>query len=108
MRRRLRKNSRVKSDGVSMARVSCFYVRYGRLSVIGFKNIRGMDVPSRFPCIVAFWVALPFYEILQGLVTPKIPVVTDLLHFVFRFSVNKVRWWSGKVGAVCGSFAIGR
>ena len=85
--------------------VSRFYVHYGRLSVIGFKDIRGMDVPGRFPGIVAFWVAFPFYEILQGLVTPKIPVITDLLHLVFRFAVDKVRWRSGEVRAVCGSFA---
>ena len=97
----------MKSGEVFMAGVSCFYVRYGRLSVIGFKNIRGMDVPGRFPCVVAFRVTLPFYEILQGLVAPEVPVVTDFVHFIFRLSVDKVRWWSGEVGAVCGGFAIG-
>ena len=101
------KNSRVKSDGAFVIELSCFYICYGRLSVIGFKDIQGMDVPSGFPCVVTFWVAFPFYEILQGLATPKMLVITDLLHFVFRFSIDKVRWWSGKVRAVCGSFAIG-
>ena len=98
----------MESDGAFAIEVGRFYVCYRRLSVIGFKDIRGMDVPGRFPCIVAFWVAFPFHKILQGLVTPEIPVVTDLLHFVFRFAVDKVRWRSGEVRAVCGSFAIGR
>ena len=102
------KNSRVKNNGVFVIEMGRFYVCYGRLSVIGFKNIRGMDVPGRFPCVVAFWVAFPFYEILQGPVAPKVSVITDLLHFIFCFSIDKVRWWSGEVGAVCGSFAIGR
>ena len=98
----------MKSDGAFVIRAGCFYVRCGRLSVIGFKDVRGMDVLGRFPCVIAFRVTFPFYEILQGLVTPKIPVVTDLLYFVFRFAVDKVRWRPGEVRAVCGSFAIGR
>ena len=76
--------------------------------MIGFKDVRGMDVPGRFPCIIAFRVTFPFYEILQGLAAPEMPMIVDLLHFIFRFSIDKVRWWSGEVGAVCGSFAIGR
>ena len=98
----------MENDGAFVVEVSCFYVCYGRLSVIGFKDVQGMDIPGRFPCVIAFWVAFPFYEILQGLVTPKMPMITDLLHFVLCFSVDKVRWWSGKVGAMCRSFAIGR
>ena len=98
----------MENDGVFVIEVGCFYACYRRLLVIGFKEVRGMDVPGRFPCIVAFRVAFPFYEILQGLVTPEVPVITDLLHFILRFSVDKVRWWSGKVRAMCGSFAIGR
>jgi hypothetical protein len=95
-------------DGRFVIATGRFYACYGRLSVIGFKDIRGMDVPGRFPCVVAFWVAFPFYEILQGLVTSEVSVITNLFHFIFRFSVDKVRWWSGEVGAVCGGFAIGR
>ena len=98
----------MKSDRAFVVEVGCFYIYYRRLSVIGFKDIRGMNVPGRFPCIVTFWVALPFYEILQGFVAPKVPVIMDLLHFIFRLSVDKVRWWPGEVRAVCGSFAIGR
>ena len=98
----------MENDGAFVVKAGCFYICYGRLSVIGFKDVRGMDVLGRFPCVVAFGVALPFYEIFQGLATPKMSMITDLLHFVFCFSVDKVRWWSGKVGAMCGSFAIGR
>ena len=59
----------MENDGASVVEVGCFYICYGCLSVIGFKDVQGMDVPGRFPCVVAFWVALPFYEILQGLAT---------------------------------------
>ena len=101
------KNSRVKSGVVLRLGLGGFYVSYGRFSVIGFKSVRSMDVPGRLPRVIAFRVTRPFYEILQGLVTPGVSVITDLLHFIFRLSVDKVRWWSGEVGAVCGSFAIG-
>jgi hypothetical protein len=102
------KESRMKSDGMFEAGMSCFYARDGRLSVIGFKGVRGMDVPSRLPSVIAFGIAFPLYEILQGFVAPESPMIADLLHFVFFFSFDKVRWRPGEVGAVCGSFAIGR
>jgi hypothetical protein len=35
----------VKDDGAFVIKAGCFYVRCGRLSVIGFKDVRGMDVP---------------------------------------------------------------
>ena len=76
--------------------------------MVVFDHVRGMDVPDRLPRVVAFRVSLPFDQILQGLVAPEEPVITDPLHFVFFFSVDKVRWWSGEVGAVRGGFAIGR
>ena len=66
-----------------------------------------MDVPSGFPSVVTFGVPFPFHEVLQGPIAPEGPVIANLLHFVFFFSVDKVRWWSGEVRAVCGSFAIG-
>ena len=98
----------MKSDRMFEAKASCFYVCCGCLSVIGFKDIQGMDVLGRFPCVVTFWVAFPFYEILKGFVMPEMLVIMDLLHLVFHFSIDKVRWWSGEVRAVHRSFAIGR
>ena len=77
-----------------------FYVVQGRLSVIVLDRLRGMDIPDRLPRVVAFRVSLPFDQILQGLVAPKEPVITDQLHFVFFFSIDKVRWWPGEVRAV--------
>ena len=63
-----------------MVEAGCFYVCYGHFLVIGFKDVQGMDVLGRLLCVVTFWLAFPFYEILQGLATPKVPVITDLLH----------------------------
>jgi len=61
-----------------------------------------------FPGIVAFGVSLPFDEILERSGPSMTSVAKDTLHFIFFFSSDKVRWWSGEVRAVCGSFAIGR
>ena len=47
-------------------------------------------------------------QILQGPVVPKVLVITDSLHFILFFVIDKVRWWSGEVQAVSGRFAIGR
>ena len=101
-------NSRVRNDEGLTAQEAPFYVVQGRLSVVVLDRFRGMDIPDRFPRVVAFRVSLPFDQVLQGLVAPKEPVITDQLHLVFFFSVDKVRWWSGEVGAVCDGFAIGR
>jgi hypothetical protein len=41
-----------------------------------------------FPGIVCLWIPLPFKEILELFVLPKVVVVSDGLHFIFRFAFN--------------------
>jgi hypothetical protein len=66
-----------------------------------------MYVFHRLPCVVCFGVSVPLDQVLEFLVAFMILVTADLLHFIFCFSVNKVRWWPGEVGSVCSCFAIG-
>jgi hypothetical protein len=56
-----------------------------------------MDLIGIFPGVVAFGIALPFDQILQGLAAPPSPVCADLFHFVFFFSINQVGWRLGEV-----------
>jgi len=37
---------------------------HGSALMIGFKEIRSLQVVSRFPGVIALWVSLPFYKIL--------------------------------------------
>jgi hypothetical protein len=68
--------------------------------VIEFDELGCMDLISVFPSVVAFRVALSFDQILQGLGAPPGPMGTYLLHFIFLFPINQIRWRSGKVGAM--------
>jgi hypothetical protein len=63
---------------------------------------------SWFPGVITFGVALPLEEILELSRPPVISVAVNLLHFIFFFALNEVRWWSGKVWAMGGHFVIGR
>jgi len=94
--------------GISKREVSSFYPLERVAFVIKFDEVGRMDLIGIFPGIVAFGVSLPFDEVLE-LSGPSITSVAfDQLHFVFRFSINQIRWRSGEIGAVRGSFAIGR
>jgi hypothetical protein len=67
-----------------------------------------MDLIGVFPSVVAFRVACPLDQVLQGFGPPPGPVGTDLFHFVFFFPINQIRWWSGEVWAVRWRFSVGR
>jgi hypothetical protein len=71
-----------------------------RRLMVEFDELGCMDLIGVFPSIVAFGVTLPFDQILQGLEPPPGPMGTYLLHFIFLFPINQIRWRSGKVGAV--------
>jgi hypothetical protein len=77
-----------------------FYAWFWQRSVIKFDEFRRMDLIGVFPSVVAFRVACPFDQILQGLGPPPGPMGTDLFYFIFLFSINQIWRWSGKVGAV--------
>jgi hypothetical protein len=68
--------------------------------VVLFKKFRGVQLVFRFPGVISLQVAFPLEKILKSFVLPKVAMVSDGLHFVLRFSVDKVRWRSGKIGAV--------
>ena len=68
--------------------------------MIEFNQVWGVYLISWFPCVVALSVSFPFDEVLEPLRSPVMTVIDDALHFVFLFSVDKVRWWSGKVWSV--------
>ena len=63
------------------------------LLVIGFNQVWGMDLVSRFPGVVCFWVPFPFDKILKSSSPSGVSMIDDFLHFVFLFTFDKVRWW---------------
>jgi hypothetical protein len=69
-------------------------------SIVLFKEVRGVQLVFRFPGVVGLWVSFPFEEILELFVLPEIAMTSDGLHFVFRFSVYKVRWGPREVRAM--------
>ena len=68
--------------------------------MIGFYEVWGVYLVSWFPSVIALWVALPLEEILKLFSSTMTSVASYLLHFVFRFARDKVRWWSGVVGSM--------
>jgi hypothetical protein len=76
--------------------------------VVKFDEFGRVDLIGFFPGVVAFGVALPFDQILQGLGLPPGPMRMYLLHFVLLFSINQIWWRSGEVGSVCRCFSVSR
>src|SRR6266436_3115665 len=76
--------------------------------LIMLDKFRGMNLVRWFPCVVTFGVSLPFDKILQPFLPSKLSVCDDSFHFVFFFSVNKVRRWSGEVWAMRSCFMVRR
>ena len=98
----------VKSDRATRVIRVAIYAKAGRPLFVLFYQIWGMNGTRGFPGVVAFRVPLPSDQELQLFVSPEVAMCLDGLHFVFLFPADKVRWGSGEVWAVCGSFAIGR
>jgi len=59
----------------------------------------GMHLVSGLPSVVSVWVAFPFQEVLQSLITSVMTVLDNGLHFVFHFTIFYVRWGPHVVGA---------
>src|SRR5579863_8592293 len=68
--------------------------------MISLYEVWGVYLVSWFPGVIALWVAFPFEEILELFSPSMTSVASYLLHFIFRFSRDKVRWGSGIVGSV--------
>ena len=56
--------------------------------LIMLDKVRGMDLISGFPCVVAFRVSFPFDEVLKSFRSSKLLVCNDSFHFIFVFSIN--------------------
>ena len=74
--------------------------------MIKFDKFRGVHLVSWFPCVITLRVSFPFDEILESSSPSMTSVVDNALHFIFLFSVNQVRWWSGEVRPVCCGFSV--
>ena len=75
--------------------------------MVGLQEFRGMNLVSWFPGVITFRVSLPFDEVLEHSGSPMILVVGNTFHFIFFFSIDKIRWWPGEVGAVHSRLLIG-
>ena len=76
--------------------------------MIGFKQIRGVDLVSGLPRVVAFGVSLPFDEVLELPRSSMASVIQYALHFILLFPTDKVRGRSGEVWSEGCCFMIGR
>ena len=85
--------------------VSLFILK-AMASVVLFEKFRSVQLVFRFPGVIGLQIAFPFKEVLKSFVLPEVVMVSDGFHFVFRFSVDKVRWGSRKVGAVGVRFDV--
>jgi hypothetical protein len=56
--------------------------------VVEFDEVWHVDLIGILPGVVAFRVAFPFDQILQGLTMPPSLVAADLFHFILFFSIN--------------------
>ncbi len=74
--------------------------------LIMLDNFRGMDLISWFPCVVAFGISLPFNEILELFGLSVLSVCDNSFDFVFFFSIDEVRGWSGEVWAMHSCLVI--
>jgi hypothetical protein len=75
--------------------------------MVGFENIRGVNLRRRFPSVVAFWVSLPFDEVLESSGSSVASVANDALNFKLLFSINQIGRWTREIGSVGGRFLIG-
>src|SRR6266404_7814560 len=64
------------------------------------QQFRGVQVRPWDPLIVCFWIPLPMHQVLYLTPTSKTLRVDDTLHFVFFFSIDKIREWPFKVAPV--------
>ena len=74
--------------------------------LIMLDKFRGMNLISWFPCVVTVGVSLPFNEVLELFRLSELSVCDDSFDFVFLFSIDKVRRWSGEVWTVHSRFVI--
>jgi hypothetical protein len=84
----------------------CFYLTSRISLVIEFDEDWCMDLIGVFPGVVAFRVTLPFDQILQSFLMSPCSMGTDLLHFIFLFSINQIRGRSCEVWFMGWCFSV--
>jgi hypothetical protein len=62
--------------------------------MVSFEEIRGVDLHSWFPSVVAFGISFPFDKVLQSSRPSMTLVAYDMLHFVFFFTINQIWRWA--------------
>ncbi len=60
--------------------------------LVVFHQLRGLYMVDRLPDVIALWIALPLYKILQSFPPPMTSVAFDGLDLVLFLVVDKVRW----------------
>jgi hypothetical protein len=73
-------------DGLPLSRYPLFMLLEGIQLVISLDEVWGMNLVSRFPCVIRFWVFLPLDEVLEHSGPAKAPVVNDAFYLVFLLS----------------------
>ena len=94
--------------GISVTNDSPIYFLERVVTMIEFDELGCMNLIGVFLSIVAFGIVFPFDEVLKGFRLSIASMTLDLVHFIFFFTINQVRWRLGEVWAVQGCFAIGR
>jgi hypothetical protein len=66
-----------------------------------------MNIISGFPGVITLRVSLPFDQVLQGMATPKVPMISDHFNFVFFLPFDKIQQQLGEVWSMLHCFMIG-
>ena len=83
---------------------------YGvRVFPLIFRNeVRGVNVLPFEPLIIGVRISLPFDKILYLTPAPESSRIDNVLHFIFLFAVDKVRWRPHVIDSVSRCFRIWR
>jgi hypothetical protein len=76
--------------------------------VVGGDKVWGVDLVSRFPRVVCFWIPFPFDKVLEHSRPAEVPIINDTLHLILLLSFQKVRQGPGIVWSMLQAFMIGR
>ena len=68
--------------------------------MIKFDEVGCMDLIGVFPGVIAFRISFPLDKVLELSRVSIMSVASYQLHFIFCFSINQVRRWSGEVWTV--------
>jgi hypothetical protein len=66
-----------------------------------------VNISGRFPRVFCFRETFPFEEIFQVLLATSTVQVKDFFHFIFFFSIDKVRWGLREVFTMGQGLMIG-